>query len=143
MRSTQSRLISEDHVLAGVDEDKLMKELGIGKDGDVDSVHRYYKYHKLRSKLDPKARKAKKARLGSGDLVSSRLDREHNKTARLDGEHHKSHKLDSEHHRTRSASNASKSEKNITMPPTAEWLQLKKTGFIASASKTNSEPRLH
>ena len=42
-KSTHSRLISEDSLLAGVDEDKLMKELGIGeRDGDIDSSNRYY-----------------------------------------------------------------------------------------------------
>ena len=54
-KSQPSQLISEDRLLAGIDEDKLMKELQIlDKDADIDSSNRYYQFHKLRSKLDPK-----------------------------------------------------------------------------------------
>ena len=56
-RSTLSHLISGDKILAGVDEDKLMKELDIyDKDGDIESSDRYYMFHKLRSKLGPKGK---------------------------------------------------------------------------------------
>ena len=68
----------------------MMKELDIfDQDGDIESSNRYYKFHKMRSKLDPNAKK-------------------------------------------RSVSSASNDPKNVSMPPTTEWLKIKKNGFIAS-----------
>ena len=85
-----------------------------------------------------KKRKAKKAKLGSGDLVTTNLDSDHNKTASPDSEHLRSPKIDNEHLRTKSTN----SQKNIRIPPTAEWIQLKSRGFMASTTKMNSELRL-